>query len=664
MVLAIGGALSCTSESLPAAAEAPHADAGVLPDAGAGRPAKPSSWTCAPGWAPRPQLVGTDDAFTSCEPPSAPEACPIGTMPALGEATCVSVGGACPSGEWPEGLPLANTLFVKPGGSGDGTSASSPLGTIQAALDRAAPGTTVALARGEYPESVRIASSVTLVGACAAAVTLGRVGGERVPGPGVVVESTGSATLANLGIRRFTGAGLAGDQGSTVVLRGVDFAENEDRAIVGGGTLAVDGCHVHGTVAGGRTDSGGLMSVFALRGSGIEFAGQSLVVRGSTIEGNMGHGLFAAGDLVEVGDTVIRDHVGSPLSEASFASVVVPRRTVSFERVLFERNRTIGLLLWSGALTSRVSLKDLVVRDTDVNPSTGLAGFGLVVVSRGVVSLENALFVRNHSVGIATELPSLDLALTNVVVDDTRGVDSGSASAAPALSGGIGISISKGVHATAANVVIERAETAGVVVQGSNARLRGADLVVTNVAPNRGTRALGVGVGVSEGANLALRSARIVRATAAGIMVSRGASATLEWVDVEASRAGTLPAGVTAGTGAGGAQAGSDEPPGDGSVSGVADGVLVVGNSNASLSRVRASGCVRAGVLYSASTGSIAATTSTQNRFGLVLQGERAPTADFATCSFVENSEEAIVSSGALVVSDAPVPVPSSGPAP
>ncbi len=621
------------------------------------RPAKPASWACAPRWIPRKQLVASADEFTSCEPPSPPETCAAGAMPALGEASCVPVGDPCPIGEWPEGLPPLNTLFVKPGGTGDGTSSTRPLGTVQAALERATPGATIALARGEYPEPVRITSPVTLRGACAAAVTLGRSGGELVPGPGVTVESPGSVTLANLGIRGFKGAGFASAQGTDVTLRGVDVSGNEDQGIVGGGRLTVARSYVHGTLSGGRTDAGPLLVAIARRGTGIQFEGQTLELQATTIERNMGHGVLATADTISATDTIVRGHEGSSFGESSFATMILPRRTVSFERVLFEKNRTIALLLYGGSLTSRVALKDLVVRDTEVDRWKGRGGFGLVAVVPGVVSLENALFVRNRSVAIATETPSLDLALTNVVVDDTRGVSDDAAGSDANLAGGLGISLTKGVHATASNVVVERSETAGIAVQGADARLRGTDIVVADTVPNRRTGDLGVGVAASQGANVTLQAAKVTRGTAAGVMVSLASTATMRWIEVAGTREGALPVSAV---GDAGRDSGSSGFADAGAHTGVADGVLVVGNSTVNLSQVRAGGCARAGVLYSASRGSIASTTATQNRFGLVVQGDRAPSADLASCSFAGNSEEAIVSSGALIVSDAPVPVPSS----
>jgi hypothetical protein len=60
---------------------------------------------------------------------------------------------------WPVGL--GKPLYVSPGGRGDGSSPSSPLGSIQKAVDLADPGDTVLLAPGVYRQSVVVRNSGT-----------------------------------------------------------------------------------------------------------------------------------------------------------------------------------------------------------------------------------------------------------------------------------------------------------------------------------------------------------------------------------------------------------------------------------------------------------------------------------------------------------------------
>jgi len=73
-----------------------------------------------------------------------------------GDALSGSV--ATRSDKWPTGS--GKTLHVAPGGKGDGSEAA-PFGTIQHAVDAAAPGDTVLIAPGTYRESVTVTTSGT-----------------------------------------------------------------------------------------------------------------------------------------------------------------------------------------------------------------------------------------------------------------------------------------------------------------------------------------------------------------------------------------------------------------------------------------------------------------------------------------------------------------------
>ena len=57
----------------------------------------------------------------------------------------------------------------------------------------------------------------------------------------------------------------------------------------------------------------------------------------------------------------------------------------------------------------------------------------------------------------------------------------------------------------------------------------------------------------------------------------------------------------------------------------VADGVLALAGSTATLDDVRVAGCARAGILYDRSSGRLSRARASDNRFGLVVQGSPAP---------------------------------------
>ena len=116
-------------------------------------------WTCPAGWTPAPafaltseeQAAGRVPAPLICEPPAPPTDCADGTMAVVGEAACQAIGAPCPVGEWPEDLPGGGTVvYVQAGGSGDGSSTSTPLGTIAEAVTQAPDNAVIALAKGTY----------------------------------------------------------------------------------------------------------------------------------------------------------------------------------------------------------------------------------------------------------------------------------------------------------------------------------------------------------------------------------------------------------------------------------------------------------------------------------------------------------------------------------
>lgn len=72
---------------------------------------------------------------------------------ALALALAAAVAGGVLAVVVPNAQAAGATIYVSPKGSGNGTSASSALGSIQAALNVAKPGTTIVLATGEYNEN-------------------------------------------------------------------------------------------------------------------------------------------------------------------------------------------------------------------------------------------------------------------------------------------------------------------------------------------------------------------------------------------------------------------------------------------------------------------------------------------------------------------------------
>jgi hypothetical protein len=153
-------------------------------------------WTCPTGFQPVPLLDGTPVAFSACRPPDAPaQACPPGMFAVLGQPDCQPLGDPCPTGDFADGLPQTGVVYVKPGGTGDGSSAQSPMGSIGDAISAASAGQTVALAKGTYEELVPLTKGVMLAGACVEQTILQAPSTAMFPDAVVTVTSPDSGTL-------------------------------------------------------------------------------------------------------------------------------------------------------------------------------------------------------------------------------------------------------------------------------------------------------------------------------------------------------------------------------------------------------------------------------------------------------------------------------------
>ena len=124
----------------------------------------PTLGPCAEGW-----TESFSDEIMVCEP-DAPRDCGSGQVAFIGERACHEHGVACPSGTYAEAIPSdATVLYVARDAVADGDgSLARPFTSIASALGAARPNTIIAIGRGVYAESLRVAHNVTLWGACPA----------------------------------------------------------------------------------------------------------------------------------------------------------------------------------------------------------------------------------------------------------------------------------------------------------------------------------------------------------------------------------------------------------------------------------------------------------------------------------------------------------------
>lgn len=170
---------------------------------------------CTPvGWTDCPSGFTRATNGWSCEPtlPSSP--CTGATRAALGATSCAPVGDC--AAPFP---PAGATLFVNPTGPID----ASHFTTISAAIAAAPPGATIAVAAGTYRESLVTPRPVTLLGQCAAQVTV-------VGSPGIFVDGVPSVRMEGFTVREALLAARV-ERGGALTLRHVVLEANARSAV-------------------------------------------------------------------------------------------------------------------------------------------------------------------------------------------------------------------------------------------------------------------------------------------------------------------------------------------------------------------------------------------------------------------------------------------------
>lgn len=299
---------------------------------------------CPTAWTPASDATGT----TWCEPP--PRAsCAHDEASFVNAAGCTRIGPACPSGDFAEGLPATNVLYVRRGGTGDG-SLASPFGTIREALVAARSGTTIAVARGTYDEPFLLPSGVRIVGACVEETVLDATLGAPFDG---VITSRASGFVAQVTIRGER-PGVWVEAGADLVLE--DVLVEGTRAV---GVFAADGGRVTGrriAIRDVRTD---IVAGNAGRGASAEVRGV-VILEQAVIERCFDTGVVGIEDTtIELTDVAIRDTrlIGGVADGMSTAGGGV----ITGRRVVVEGNGTLGV--YATQPSSRIELEDAVIRD-------------------------------------------------------------------------------------------------------------------------------------------------------------------------------------------------------------------------------------------------------------------------------------------------------------
>jgi hypothetical protein len=126
--------------------------------------------------------------------------------------------------------------------------------------------------------------------------------------------------------------------------------------------------------------------------------------------------------------------------------------TVAATRVSIVDNHDVGLFISGGSVT----LFDAIIRDTDVQPSDGTGGRGIIAQEASELTAARLVVTRNHDIGIYAADDGTALSLTDVVVRNTDAQTSGGL-------GGRGIHVQLGAHLVGERIVVHDALEFGLI---------------------------------------------------------------------------------------------------------------------------------------------------------------------------------------------------------
>lgn len=408
------GEIDVEGDCQPAGLPPDWAPPAVAPDAGVE--------TCGEGF--------VEDGEAGCEPILPPTPCTGLTMAAVGDGACVPLAD-CGSTTWGTIPTDASTIHVDGSYAGvpDG-SASAPHPTIQAAVDAAPVGATIAVAAGTYAEDVVIADeAVTLWGRCpelvhvegtAAAVWVEQAPGTVVRGltatapdigiavvfsPGSVVQEVASVAPEAVGI------GVLGD-GEEVVVRRSLVADAGGVGMLSQGSMAIEECEVRG---GGGPAGFGIATYPAS-------VPASLRVEATYVHDVSGVGVLAQSASVEVSRSVVNDVAedAGPLAPGIELSRSDPSvaATATVSQSVIRRSRGAGIAV----LSSTATIEDCTIADVDAD-ARGL-GAGIAVIPELASGAPAEADVRRSTIrdasGYGVEIGESVVALDRVLVDGVR----------------------------------------------------------------------------------------------------------------------------------------------------------------------------------------------------------------------------------------------------
>ena len=463
------------------------------------------------------------------------------------------------------------------------------------------------------------------------------------------------------------GFGAFIDANAGLTLLGTAIIGNHSAGIVATGTgteATITGSLVEGTLPqqSDGTDGTGVAVV----------TGAKLTLRESAIVANYNAGMVVSGTTtnVMVTEALIERQGNSGITVLRGASMMLDRSGIV-------ENRYSGIS--TDDADTDVTVTGSLVAGTLPTAGDGESGKGLSVIGGAHATLRINAIVANRDVGLYVQDEGTEVMATDNLIAETLGrgvnVQDGAAlvfeanaifenhevglhagSAGTMLTaknnlvegtlpdvgkktGGRGINVETGAQSTLeANAIVTNHDV-GLYVSKSSALATGN--IIEGTLPRESDGQYGVGVVSFDGATLQLTSSVLQNNRVSALQVV-AATASVSQSLIDGVHAGSVP--LTNGM----------------IVADIGDGVQADEGSPLDITDTRIQGCVRAGVLFDNSSGTLSGVLSTGNQFGLVLQGDPRPSYQDGNNQFTENTAQDILLGGDLPVPDAPSPVPPS----
>ena len=356
----------------------------------------------------------------------------------------------------------------------------------------------------------------------------------------------------------------------------------------------------------------------------VGLGGATVSLSNTAIVGNHEAGIAVAEPLTRLTGTNLR--VAGTLASAATGELgrgldVEDGAVVELVGVVFSRNREAGVFASSEG--TEVKLYGAIIEETLPQESDQRFGRAVAVQGGARLVLEGSALRLSRDVALFASGAGTTVESQGNLIEGTLPQKSD-------LVAGRGVQLQDGAQGLFVGDAVRDHYDLGVLALGNGTRLDAAEVLVEGTRPAAGSGLRGIGVLVAQGASAGLDQCAVGASSIAGVM-AHGADLVLS----ASLLFGTRPGLATDALGRESADIG--------------DGLMVLDGSTATVQSTQTTACERAGIVFDDSTGTVMATESHGNQFGIVLQGEARPEIVDDNV-FDANSAEDVVEEGSLPV--------------